>query len=209
MNNHLFARPARLEAILPLPSDGSDCGSSEGLSSEYTDGTPTHALSWPEGARRSPDTPGSRRDSRLPIAVLGDASAAPPATAPAEEKRQLCLDFLNGKCGRHRSRCRYYHPAPGEVSALPTVCPQGKKSVPTIAGTIHDPARPVCEVWALTGFCKFGARCWKQHPQLEAQAPSPLAEPLTQKFKEWLLRQPGTPSPNPAEPLSPGAVDPK
>eukprot|EP00668_Euglena_longa_P007203 GGOE01008616.1.p1 GENE.GGOE01008616.1~~GGOE01008616.1.p1 ORF type:complete len:259 (-),score=41.82 GGOE01008616.1:647-1387(-) len=92
--------------------------------------------------------------------------------------RPLCLDFLNGNCGRQRSHCRYYHPTPEEAVGLFTSPLQPV-----------NPLRPICEVWALTGFCKFGARCWKQHPERVAQADAPVAEPVTRKFQEWLLSQ--------------------
>eukprot|EP00667_Euglena_gracilis_P033122 EG_transcript_53014 len=114
-NEVVFARPASLEVAF------SDCGSSEGPSSESAGGTPTRLHSTSELgflSRLGQDVLAHRRNAHHGAAVLGDAPAAPPAT-PAGEKQQLCLDFLNGKCGRHRSRCRYYHPEASEITMAP------------------------------------------------------------------------------------------
>ena len=47
----------------------------------------------------------------------------------------------------------------------------------------------ICEVWLLTGFCKFGDACWKQHlPRW--QATPKVAEPLTKKFQGWMEGRP-------------------
>eukprot|EP00667_Euglena_gracilis_P026971 EG_transcript_32933 len=96
--------------------------------------------------------------------------------------RPLCLDFLNGKCGRHRALCRYYHPQPGEVTLVvpPHAAPDTLAPVtPPAAGHLNGPPHPICEVWALTGFCKYGPRCWKRHPQRAAQLISPIDMPIT------------------------------
>ena len=67
---------------------------------------------------------------------------------------------------------RYYHPSPGEVI---------KEDASTKNGD-------VCEVWALTGFCKFGDKCWKRHPDLpESDHPSRISKPLTKNFEAWKI----------------------
>eukprot|EP00667_Euglena_gracilis_P024348 EG_transcript_27968 len=140
----------------------------------------------------------------LHVFIAGDSRPLPampgsPATPPSQQRsseptshRPLCLDFLNGKCHRQRAQCRYYHPQPEELALMaPATAAPGTD--PAAANTVHDPARPICEVWALTGFCKYGPRCWKQHPQLSAQSSAPVAEPITLKFQQWLqsrLQQP-------------------
>jgi len=54
----------------------------------------------------------------------------------------------------------------------------------------------ICEVWALTGFCKFGQKCWKEHPKfVDVQLDQNVAEPVTKKFQEWLQSR--------SQPLSP------
>eukprot|EP00667_Euglena_gracilis_P004721 EG_transcript_4747 len=139
----------------------------------------------------------------------GSPSARPPippvesqrrgSLASSAGSRPLCLDYLNGNCGRQRSRCRYYHPTPEEAVGLFTT---SRRPV--------DPQRPVCEVWSLTGFCKFGARCWKQHPDRAPQADGPAAEPVTRKFQEWLLTrahpQPRKAPSTPVKPLGAAAA---
>eukprot|EP00667_Euglena_gracilis_P008944 EG_transcript_9070 len=194
MQNPIALCTAPLEVGPCLASDGSDYGSSEDYSSEGNDGTPTSALRGKDSgflSHLTADVLASRRNAhhpRLPrptATAIGGAPVAP----PAGERRQLCLDFLNGKCARHRSRCRFYHPEPTEISVT--------SADNTGLGTF-DPSRPICEVWTLTGFCKFGPRCWKQHPQLAAQLATPLAEPVTQKFREWLQRRVGATVPPPS-----------
>lgn len=93
--------------------------------------------------------------------------------------RPLCLDYLNGTCSQLRSYCRYYHPKPHEAAAHLVASMEDKQAVKA--------STPICEVWALTGFCKFGSKCWKQHINVgETQLEAPVAEPLTKKFQEWL-----------------------
>jgi hypothetical protein len=84
----------------------------------------------------------------------------------------LCLDYLNGTCSQLRQHCRYYHPKPGEAI----------QNVPLVA-----PSANVCEVWALTGFCKFGKACWKSHPTSPQVTPTnnQISKPLTKNFEEW------------------------
>lgn len=72
------------------------------------------------------------------------------------ERVSVCLDFLKGVCNRKRSRCKFAHP---------------QLSLDAPAPVTHVVAAPshvrVCEVWALTGFCKFGSRCRDYHPAVE------------------------------------------
>ena len=47
----------------------------------------------------------------------------------------------------------------------------------------------VCEVWWLTGFCKFGVRCWNNHPPTEAGAGGRISKPVTKSFEEFQINQ--------------------
>ena len=47
----------------------------------------------------------------------------------------------------------------------------------------------ICKVWALTGFCKFGQSCWNLHPTPQGAPAKKIVEPLTKKFKTWVLSQ--------------------
>ena len=66
-----------------------------------------------------------------------------------KQHKPLCLDYLNGTCHRLRSYCRYYHPRLTEL--------------------LQEEKEEVCEVWLLSGFCKFGENCWKQHPTMSPE----------------------------------------
>eukprot|EP00667_Euglena_gracilis_P003559 EG_transcript_3567 len=173
----------------------SDCGSSEGSSTPSVAGSPTTA--WTQdvaGQATAPRRPAAHRRPK-PSWLAGRTAPAPPACwgSGALPPRPLCLDFLKGKCGRERTYCRYYHPQPGEVSLAASPAPSPSQAA--VEGTVHDPARPICEVWTLTGFCKYGPRCWKQHPRLAVQLAAPVAEPKTLKFQNWLqgLQMDGAP----------------
>ena len=119
--------------------------------------------------RSSDDDASPARQAQAPR-THRPARAARTASTKKTEK-PLCLDFLKGKCHRFRNGCRYYHPEPGEVVPLEQ-----------FAGT------QVCEVWALSGFCKFGAKCWKEHPEMLRQGVC-ATEPITRKFQGWMHSQ--------------------
>ena len=148
----------------------SDGMSSEGYSSENSDGfVQPRKQHNPEKAPVKNSA--ANRASQSNVASKGKPGR--PLARKSEKARPLCLDFLNGNCGRLRAHCRYYHPEPGELLTQE----QQKK-----AG--------VCEVWALTGFCKFGDKCWKKHPAPGPTAPTTcIAEPLTRKFQGWMQSQ--------------------
>lgn len=79
--------------------------------------------------------------------------------------RPVCLDYLKGKCNSKRWKCKYAHPAL-PCSAL-------------------DDSDDLCDVWMLTGFCKFGDMCRNYHPPLdESLLGIPIAPPITQKYKD-------------------------
>jgi hypothetical protein len=87
------------------------------------------------------------------------------------ERVSVCLDYLKGVCNRKRSRCKFAHPqlnldAPAPVSQL-CVTPAHTR---------------VCEVWALTGFCKFGERCRDYHPAVEEPITKVCAPATTQRM---------------------------
>src|SRR5579872_1868610 len=63
----------------------------------------------------------------------------------------VCLDYLKGVCGSKRANCKYGHPA-----AQAEARGGGSK---------------VCEVFMLTGFCKFGAVCRDCHPSTAIYTP--------------------------------------
>eukprot|EP00667_Euglena_gracilis_P035362 EG_transcript_65149 len=96
--------PVLLDASHRRASWVSDCGSSECSSAASAGSSPTFATGTPP--RLSP--------LAVPFAT-GDGSPALPFLAPAPHsrnsepaaRRPLCLDFLNGKCGRQRAQCRY------------------------------------------------------------------------------------------------------
>eukprot|EP00667_Euglena_gracilis_P008461 EG_transcript_8571 len=99
----------------------------------------------------------------------------------------ICLDFLKGNCVRQR--CRFLHPDLTRYEQL-------SKAVRAQAG------RRLCEVWALTGKCKFGPKCSRLHPTVVVDpqpqaglalllplpvAPAPAPQPsLAQAQAEWL-----------------------
>eukprot|EP01006_Ploeotia_vitrea_P029971 TRINITY_DN62434_c0_g2_i1.p1 TRINITY_DN62434_c0_g2~~TRINITY_DN62434_c0_g2_i1.p1 ORF type:complete len:229 (-),score=37.43 TRINITY_DN62434_c0_g2_i1:578-1264(-) len=58
----------------------------------------------------------------------------------------VCLDYLKGVCTHKRWRCKYAHPPLGVVPKAPQT------------------ERPVCTVFVLTGFCKYGDECLGLHP---------------------------------------------
>eukprot|EP00667_Euglena_gracilis_P011824 EG_transcript_12097 len=112
-----------------------------------------------------------------------------PATAPDGEKGHgrrppkaksakatVCLDYLKGKCTREQ--CRYPHPDL------------------TLFQRLSDTAgEQVCEVWAATGLCKFGAKCNRLHPVFE---PTP-SDPVGAALPAPALASPAGPTP-PADP---------
>ena len=77
-------------------------------------------------------------------------------------KRQICLDYLKGKCNANRWHCKYAHPLLGEDMSL----------IKPAAGQ-----RNVCHIWALTGYCKFGPNCRYAHPDLDMQCEPKITPP--------------------------------
>eukprot|EP00667_Euglena_gracilis_P012082 EG_transcript_12364 len=195
--------PIRTETSQRRTSCLSDSGSSECPSIPSIASSPTVRLETPIHLLNHAIPPclGAAAGSHLqPLAAPSSpAVAALHRGSELVPSRPLCLDFLNGKCRRQRAYCRYYHPQPEEVTLLApaTASPDAATATPAAAGTVNDPTRPVCEVWALTGFCKYGPRCWKQHPQLSVQLSPSVAEPITYKFQQWLqsrLQEPSSPA---------------
>eukprot|EP00668_Euglena_longa_P027194 GGOE01034021.1.p1 GENE.GGOE01034021.1~~GGOE01034021.1.p1 ORF type:complete len:364 (+),score=27.06 GGOE01034021.1:41-1093(+) len=86
--------------------------------------------------------------------------ASPSVHAAADMDVPICLDFLKGRC--LRKQCRFLHPDLSQYQQLSTA--------------VHAQAgRHVCEVWAMTGQCRFGAKCSKLHPSVVV---SPPAQPV-------------------------------
>eukprot|EP00667_Euglena_gracilis_P012189 EG_transcript_12502 len=78
--------------------------------------------------------------------------------AKADAGLNVCLDYLKGKCTREQ--CRFVHP---DLTAYQ----QLSEAVEAQAG------REMCEVWAMTGQCKFGAKCNKLHPVMVTNPAGP------------------------------------
>eukprot|EP00667_Euglena_gracilis_P011108 EG_transcript_11334 len=118
----------------------------------------------------------------LPLTGATGAKQPPPAREDKAENRRVCLDYLKGRCVRRR--CRFPHPDLSDYRQL--------------SGAVQAQAgRQVCEVWAMTGQCKFGGKCSKLHPYIITKpaqsAPNPAAPP----------ERPPCPAPAPA-PDAPG-----
>eukprot|EP00668_Euglena_longa_P008465 GGOE01010183.1.p2 GENE.GGOE01010183.1~~GGOE01010183.1.p2 ORF type:complete len:336 (-),score=76.84 GGOE01010183.1:395-1402(-) len=68
---------------------------------------------------------------------------------PVDADIRVCLDFIKGRCAR--KRCRFHHPEMSTYQQL--------------SGALQVQAgKQICEVWAMAGQCKFGAKCNKLHP---------------------------------------------
>eukprot|EP00667_Euglena_gracilis_P017425 EG_transcript_18373 len=94
----------------------------------------------------------------LPTPTLSRAAPAS-AKEPVDPSIRVCLDFLKGRCTR--TWCKFHHPDLSQYQQL--------------SGAVQVQAgRQVCEVWALTGQCKFGAKCSKVHPILMPQIAQPM-----------------------------------
>jgi hypothetical protein len=95
------------------------------------------------------------------------ASPAAPEQQPKPKAKKgpaVCLDYVRGQCVR--PNCKYPHP---DLSVLQDL--QGAEG------------KEPCEVFVLTGQCKFGAKCLKLHPagkaslDTAASAPAPAPSP--------------------------------
>jgi len=73
----------------------------------------------------------------------------------------VCLDYAMGTCTRNH--CKYPHPDPTPLHRMREQ--YGHQGV-------------VCEVYALTGHCRFGAKCTKMHPATDAPLEVPPQSPL-------------------------------
>eukprot|EP00668_Euglena_longa_P019482 GGOE01024238.1.p1 GENE.GGOE01024238.1~~GGOE01024238.1.p1 ORF type:complete len:252 (-),score=62.73 GGOE01024238.1:796-1518(-) len=80
------------------------------------------------------------------------------AKAPVDADIRVCLDFIKGRCTR--ARCKFHHP---EMSGYQQ-----------LSGAVQAQAgKQICEVWAMAGQCKFGAKCNKLHPVVFSQPTQP------------------------------------
>eukprot|EP00668_Euglena_longa_P006271 GGOE01007450.1.p1 GENE.GGOE01007450.1~~GGOE01007450.1.p1 ORF type:complete len:224 (-),score=51.71 GGOE01007450.1:1391-2014(-) len=99
----------------------------------------------------------------------GDEKPAKKTKAKRYPRPNVCLDYLKGQCGAKRFQCKYQHPdLVGLHHQLDEVQSGAEKEV--------------CEVWALTGRCKFGSKCNKLHPATHQAAATP-ANPEARKGK--------------------------
>lgn len=97
----------------------------------------------------------------------------------ASDDRPLCLDYLKGRCKQNRYKCKFAHPALDGASPAP-VTPEPPS---------NDPSVQICEVWVLTGFCKFGSKCHYQHPPMTAPGGGVQCSPaVTKKMQEYARR---------------------
>eukprot|EP01012_Entosiphon_sulcatum_P032848 TRINITY_DN4170_c0_g1_i1.p1 TRINITY_DN4170_c0_g1~~TRINITY_DN4170_c0_g1_i1.p1 ORF type:complete len:622 (-),score=80.75 TRINITY_DN4170_c0_g1_i1:295-2160(-) len=79
----------------------------------------------------------------------------------------VCLDYLKGVCNDKRYKCKYVHPP----------MPLGPTLVEApIGGDTVEQKQEVCDVWILTGFCKFGEKCRFYHPVLD-ESSAPMCSP--------------------------------
>jgi hypothetical protein len=120
-------------------------------------------------------------------AVLSPAPSA--KSGPSPDPIGVCLDYAMGTCTR--AHCKYPHP---DLTPLIRMREQyGHQGV-------------VCEVYALTGHCRFGAKCTKTHPAFGAlPVPSPQV-PLLPKhvsFRPIIFAQPTVDAPRKGSPLIP------
>eukprot|EP00667_Euglena_gracilis_P024405 EG_transcript_28060 len=95
----------------------------------------------------------------LPLGPPPPADGAASAPPVADVDIPVCLDFLKGRCTR--AQCRFTHPDLRRYEQL--------------SGALHATSgRHVCEVWAMTGTCKFGAKCSRLHPVSVNPQPQPM-----------------------------------
>jgi len=112
-------------------------------------------------------------------AVLSPAPSA--KSGPSADPIGVCLDYAMGTCTR--AQCKYPHP---DATPLHRMREQyGHQGV-------------VCEVYALTGHCRFGAKCTKTHPAFDAP---PKGSPhIPASLRADADSQPTAPFPVPAPP---------
>lgn len=83
--------------------------------------------------------------SPVPNPYHAEATAtAKPKAKTASSSFSVCLDYLKGQC--KRAQCRYEHP---DMTHLQNELGE---------------QQGICEVYAMTGRCKFGSKCNKLHP---------------------------------------------
>eukprot|EP00668_Euglena_longa_P036947 GGOE01047532.1.p1 GENE.GGOE01047532.1~~GGOE01047532.1.p1 ORF type:complete len:417 (-),score=35.20 GGOE01047532.1:934-2184(-) len=131
-------------------------------------------------------------------------SGAVSVKAPVDADIRVCLDFIKGRCTR--ARCKFYHPEMSTYQQL--------------SGVIQAQAgKQICEVWAMAGQCKFGAKCSKLHPVVLAQTnqavlaiPMPVANTAATSRAMAVVPQrrstAPTPITHPAQPSHPSHATP-
>eukprot|EP00667_Euglena_gracilis_P001913 EG_transcript_1914 len=85
--------------------------------------------------------------------VAGTFLAGTSTASSPDADVPICLDFLKGRCSR--AQCRFLHPDLAQYEQLS-------------GAVLARAGRRVCEVWAMTGTCKFGAKCSRLHPSVVA-----------------------------------------
>eukprot|EP01012_Entosiphon_sulcatum_P044887 TRINITY_DN5972_c0_g1_i1.p1 TRINITY_DN5972_c0_g1~~TRINITY_DN5972_c0_g1_i1.p1 ORF type:complete len:201 (-),score=11.23 TRINITY_DN5972_c0_g1_i1:138-719(-) len=102
--------------------------------------------------------PQPRADQDIVPRCRADRGLLEEAVNPRQREcaeRPLCLDFLKGKCKQNRYKCKFAHPAIEHITAdAVTPAPSG--------------APQICDVWRLTGYCKFGNKCRFSHCSSQA-----------------------------------------
>jgi hypothetical protein len=111
-----------------------------------------------------------------PPGRASDIELAPPRNS-SRDSIGVCLDYAAGTCTRNH--CKYPHPDP---TALHWMRAQyGHQGV-------------VCEVYALTGYCRFGANCTKMHPAFTVPPCVPSHFPLPLLVGAEIYAQPQAPA---------------
>eukprot|EP00668_Euglena_longa_P020500 GGOE01025496.1.p3 GENE.GGOE01025496.1~~GGOE01025496.1.p3 ORF type:complete len:271 (+),score=47.09 GGOE01025496.1:33-815(+) len=107
-------------------------------------------------------------------------SSRPKAAPSVDPDIHVCLDFIKGRCTR--PRCKFHHPEMAGYQQL--------------SGAVQAQAgKQICEVWAMTGQCKFGTKCNKVHPIVIAQpTQAVMAIPLQASSQLPLVPNPAAPA---------------
>eukprot|EP01006_Ploeotia_vitrea_P047924 TRINITY_DN67177_c2_g2_i3.p1 TRINITY_DN67177_c2_g2~~TRINITY_DN67177_c2_g2_i3.p1 ORF type:complete len:487 (+),score=87.67 TRINITY_DN67177_c2_g2_i3:84-1544(+) len=102
-----------------------------------------------------------------------------------DSSNPVCLDHLKGVCAQKRWKCKYAHPplwlVPKNVSGSDCANAENTEAGKEGEGQSQQ-NRHVCTVFVLTGYCKYGDKCFGLHPRMEDNAfclPATAAKPLS------------------------------